>query len=341
MVKTNYQAWHIDDSKFDKSMSATDKLLHFARYAILAPSGHNTQPWLLSTKGNALFLAIHPGHHLSIDGSGLLSVEPYISIGTFLSTLRLAARGFGYELNITLFPDNKHVAQIEIKKEVQAESALLDAITSRVSNRHPFDTTPLDQKELSHIVSGTFDGVTTKLITERSDIEFIGDMTEAAIGSIMSKPLYRRELSNWVRTNQTRKYDGMPGFTHGFSNIQSLVSKAAVKHAPVGGPQGKKSKHLVLQSASLLIVSCNDDRKESFINAGQVYSQVSTLAAMAGIATSALGASVLDPVTRQQVKERFGINERPIYVLRLGKTDQSARHSPRWPLEKLIDPRVA
>lgn len=337
MLKTNYRAWTVDSLDFYDELSDIEKLRYFARYAILAPSGHNTQPWLLDFDDDSLYLSVHPDHHLSIDGSGLQSVEPYISIGTFLWTLENAARGFGYKLKTTLAPDHGHLARITIQGKTSPEPGVLDAITTRVSNRNNFKISPIPKATLTAIVKHQLSYIETKIITKRSDISFVGKQTEAAIGAIMNESVYRKELSKWVRTNHTSKFDGMPGFTHGFNNIQSLFSKVAVRYAPAGGPQTKKSKELINHSAALLVVCCKNDSVEAFINAGRLYSQVCTLGNEFGIASSALGAAVLDPTTRETMKSKFAIDSRPIYILRLGYTDSNALHSPRWPVEKLIN----
>lgn len=319
-------------------MDDSEKLLFFAKYAVLAPSGHNTQPWLIEKSPGSINIKINQDHYLSIDGSGMLSVEPYVSIGTFLEVLKLAALGFGYELSIRLFPEDTVIANASIKRKTKAVPSLLSAITGRVSNRNPFEPQTIDKDLLRSLVSANFDGVATKTVTDRSDVSFISEQTEHAVKSIMSKPAYREELSKWVRTNQTRKYDGMPGFTHGFGNIKSLASKFAVKKGAKLGPQAKHSKELILASGALIIVSCLDSSNDSFVNAGRAYSNICVLATKNGLATSALGASVLDPNTREKIKKHFKITARPIYILRLGKGIKAARHSPRYPAELVTSP---
>lgn len=337
MVKKNYAAWQINHSDFSDQWTDIDKLKFFARYAILAPSGHNTQPWRLTAKNQSIEVEIDKNRHLSIDGSGLLSVEPYISVGTFLEVYKLAAEGFGYKVQINLFPTNKTVAKISIKDKILARPRLLEAITSRVSNRNTFEKTAIDDKILREIASNNLTGIKTTLLTDRSDINFVSGQTAIAIRSIMGNPGYREELSRWVRTNHTNQYEGMPGFTHGFGNLKSLLSKVAVKRGAKLGPQAEKSKKLIEESAALIIIRCTDDKKESFINAGRIYSQICVLAQNYQIASSALGASVLDPLTREKIKENFGIKDRPIYIIRLGKAKVSSRHSPRWPLELILN----
>lgn len=335
MLKKNYAAWHINDHKFKEAVTDKDKLLFFARYAILAPSGHNSQPWNISVHQDKLIVTIHKSRFLSIDGSGLKSVEPFISIGSFLETLNLAARGFGYTLDVRLLTRN-HIAEVRINGQINTEPELLTAIKTRVSNRNSFEQSLINSKLLSTLASIKLDGVGTIAVTKRNDINFVAEQTELAVPGIMEKPLYRHELSKWVRTNQTQKYDGMPGFTHGFGDMKSLVSKIAVRYAPKHGPQAKKSSMLISDSGALIIVYCTNDKKESYINAGRLYASNCILANKAGIATSALGAAVQNPATREIIKDHFGIKERPIYILRLGKAMVHARHAPRWPLEKIL-----
>jgi hypothetical protein len=50
------QPWNISEDKFPSKGSYHDKLRFFINYAILAPSSHNTQPWLFKVVGNTIEL---------------------------------------------------------------------------------------------------------------------------------------------------------------------------------------------------------------------------------------------------------------------------------------------
>lgn len=336
MVKSNYTAWSVLAKEYSADWPNIQKLQFFARYAVLAPSGHNTQPWKLRSKGSSLILSVNRDHYLPIDGSGLQSVEPYVSLGSFIEVFVLAARGFGYELSVEAFVSDDNVAELSIGKKLPAEPKLLDAITNRVSNRNHYQQKQLDKNVVTDFLGTEFSGVNTVVVNKADDISYIAGQTELAISSIMSNPVYRRELSNWVRINQTHKFDGMPGFTHGFGSLKSFVSKIAVRYAPGGGPQAVKSAELIRQSGALIIVCIENNKTQSFINSGRVYSRICVDAQAAGLATSALGASVLDGVTRDNIKKYFKISSRPVYLLRLGKATVKATHSPRWPANKVI-----
>ena len=46
--------WNISQLQFPPSVSSSEILRFLLNYAVLAPSGHNTQPWLFQINGNVL-----------------------------------------------------------------------------------------------------------------------------------------------------------------------------------------------------------------------------------------------------------------------------------------------
>lgn len=46
LSKPEFQAWNVSESQFPKDGPKTEQLKFLLNYAILAPSSHNTQPWL-------------------------------------------------------------------------------------------------------------------------------------------------------------------------------------------------------------------------------------------------------------------------------------------------------
>ncbi|NOJ27045.1 MAG: hypothetical protein DA330_03425, partial [Nitrososphaera sp.] len=98
------QAWNISEKDFPSKGSTADKLRFMLNYAVLAPSGHNTQPWL--------FKIIDDGVEIYADRSRALPVvdpddrELIISCGAALSYLQLAMRHFGYADKTAILPEN-------------------------------------------------------------------------------------------------------------------------------------------------------------------------------------------------------------------------------------------
>jgi hypothetical protein len=86
--------WKVSEGEFPKSGDAEEKLLFLLTYAVLAPSGHNTQPWRFRVRANEVELYADRTR-------GLPVVDPedrtlIISCGAALFYLRVAIRHFGY-----------------------------------------------------------------------------------------------------------------------------------------------------------------------------------------------------------------------------------------------------
>ncbi len=60
------QMWLVDDAKFPAAGSEADLLLFGLRYAVLAPSSHNSQPWLFHVDGNAVEIYADPARRLPV-----------------------------------------------------------------------------------------------------------------------------------------------------------------------------------------------------------------------------------------------------------------------------------
>ena len=111
-------------------------------YAVLAPSGHNTQPWLFSVSDGEVELRADRTR-------GLPVVDPedralVISCGAALFYLRVAMRHFGYEDEVEVLPDPEDpdlLARVRLgpeHTEIEEERILFHAMPKRHSNRGPF-----------------------------------------------------------------------------------------------------------------------------------------------------------------------------------------------------------
>lgn len=335
MVKSNYTAWHISSDKFSDKLSDIKKLQFFAHYAVLAPSGHNTQPWHFSHDSTELFLELNQERNLPF--SGALAAEPHISLGACLETLVLAAKGFGYQLNITYHFKNKLIASIKLASRTNPDSEIIGSIVQRVSNRNNYEMNTLKQGVLAQLTGEKLEFVSAQLVSKKTEIAFLADQTKQATEHIMTEPKFREELSKWVRNNITRKHDGMPGFVQGMPTPPSLIAKHIIRNIDISKGQAKKDSERVVNSGGIVMLSITQNTNEAFFNAGRMYARICVFAQKQGLSSSGVGAAVIDPLTKKDIKSHFGLNHQPIALIRLGRSSKKARHSPRWPLSKVID----
>src|SRR5215469_16093227 len=95
--------WDVREADFPSTGPPAEQLRFLLQYAVLAPSGHNSQPWMFKIDEDTV--------ELYADRSRALPVvdpddrELTISCGAALLNLRVALRHFGYAGEVIPFPD--------------------------------------------------------------------------------------------------------------------------------------------------------------------------------------------------------------------------------------------
>lgn len=333
MLKKNYRAWQINANDFPHDGTDTDKLLFFAHYAILAPSGHNTQPWAFVVEEGSLLLQVSPERDLPF--SGALAAEPHVSLGSCLETFNQAALGFGYSVAVDYLFETTSIARLTLGKKRTADSTLLNAIVNRVSNRSLFKSQAVSSKIIQNITNNELVHVSFKVVEDQVSIEYLADKTREATSEIMTKKEFRDELSKWVRNNLTKQYDGMPGFVQGMPTPPSLLAKYIVKNVDISKGQSKLDAKRVKHSPAVILISAHDSSPQAYLEVGRLYAKICIQAQQQNVATSGVGAAVISSTTKQQIADHFNLKFPPTALIRLGYATKPARHTPRWPIDKV------
>jgi hypothetical protein len=143
MSTTPSNPWEVRETDFRRAGTSAEQLRFLLQYAVLAPSGHNTQPWLFKIDGDAVELYADRTRALPVVDPD--DRELTISCGAALFQLRIALRHFGYAGVIATLPDADDpdlLARIRLGNKRDAtteEHALFDAICKRRTNRQVFE----------------------------------------------------------------------------------------------------------------------------------------------------------------------------------------------------------
>ncbi len=236
MAEKNMKAWSVAEGDFPHDGSVSEKLAFCVRYAILAPSVYNRQPWQFEIDGNKLSLFIDRRRALPILDPD--DRESMIGCAAALHNLRLAIRYFGYKETTDLIPSPQAedlVATVTLgdKSEetlTEEESTLFRAITTRCFAQDSFEDkdVPLDMvKALQDSV--TKEGAWLYISNELSRRNILKMAVEADHIQNTSKN-FRRELAAWTDPRRADSGDGLPHYAEkSFSSAMNRLSPNIVR----------------------------------------------------------------------------------------------------------------
>ena len=154
-------SWMVDDADFPAA-GDTEDLLRFAlRYAVLAPSSHNSQPWLFRVDGKAVEVYADRSRRLPVVDPD--DRELVMSCGAALYNLRLALSHIGEGVDVSILPsgvDGDLLARVELSGRPVPPNAQTEDLFSAITNRHTcrraFDQTPVEQKIVHDLRNAAF-----------------------------------------------------------------------------------------------------------------------------------------------------------------------------------------
>ncbi|MBI5643183.1 MAG: nitroreductase [Deltaproteobacteria bacterium] len=332
--------WTIDEADFPKDGSPSEKLQFLLNYAILAPSSHNTQPWLFKVKGSAVELYADRTRALPVADPE--DRELIISCGAALYNLRVAISHFGYAYTEELLPDPANpdiLATVELggRSEVFKEDAeIFIAIRNRLTNRAAFEQRPLPAGFISEIQkAASLEGA---WLAEVKDMEArigVADLIAEGDRIQARSSLFRRELASWVHSNRTRSHDGMPGYAFGISDTASYAGPMLIRTFDWGQGQAARDRQLAEGSPLLTVLCSETDEPASWISAGQALERIVLLACAGGIWVSYLNQPIEVSSLRSRLRGILNVQGFPQLILRMGY-GPAARHTPRRPLNEVL-----
>jgi len=331
--------WKVSEQGFPRSGEAKEKLHFMLNYAVLAPSGHNTQPWLFKVGGEEVQLRTDRTR-------GLPVVDPedralVISCGAALFHLRVAIRHFGYEDEVEVLP-NPHdpdlLARVRLgpdHAETEEERMLFQTIPKRRSNRGPFEDKQVPGRLLSALQAAAWEeGAWLHLVEAENAKHAIAELIAEGDRTQLADKRFRRELASWVHPNRTRSRDGMPGYAFGFGDLMSLAGPFVIRTFDTGKGQAAKDRQLAEGSPVLAILGTEGDTPPEWLAAGQALARVLLRARAEEVWASFLNQPIEVAELRPRLREAIGVDGYPQLLLRMGYGPE-VRPTPRQPVEEI------
>ncbi len=318
-----WDPWEISERGFPKAGESSEKLRYLLNYAVLAPSGHNTQPWL--------FKIIDSEMELYADRTRALPVcdpedrELTMACGAALFHLRIAFRHFSYEGKVQTFPERSEpdlLARIgfgDKGKPTAEEELLFKAILKRRTNRMPFDAREVPEKTLSELKeAASNEHAWLEIIRAETERNNLADLVAEGDRIQMADPRFRRELAAWIHPNRSVSHDGMPGYALGLGELTSSFAPIVVRTFDMGKGQAAKDRQLATGSPALAVLGTDGDTTQDWLSAGQALDRVLLHARAEDIWASFLNQPIEIPELRPKLRDLLGKKGYPQLLLRMG-----------------------
>ncbi len=334
-------AWAVDEHQLDRNASVEAKLQFALRYAVLAPSNHNTQPWHFILDGDSVTVCADRLRALPV-------VDPFdreliMSCGAALFNLRVALSYFGLAYAITLFPsraDPDVLAHLRIVHDGHCDASLAPlfrAIARRVTTREIFADEPLPsliQQQLADAAEA--EGADVVCISSAPLRESLAELVAEADRVQFKDPRFRRELASWIHPR--RREDGMPALSAGMTVLLDLAAPlltSVIRTFDLGGGLAAAHHALAAGSPLLICISTSTDDASAWLAAGQALERLLLVAANAGITASYLNQPIELTLLRERLGATLAMDAVPQLLLRVGR-GKPAPHSPRRPLAEVV-----
>lgn len=336
-LKDNYKAWEIDFDNFNRLKSFEKKIKHLLSFAVLAPSGHNAQPWKVGINNKKVKIFLEESRQLKIGDTNNRIL--YIGIGCFIENLLTAADYYGFKPILKIINKKNLIVSIDFSRKQSAKKSkdhLIFAIPKRVTNRNKYGQ-DIEKKLLRKLDKNLEKNVNFNyLLKEEVNEKLVDDAINSNIETFENDK-FREELSEFVRTNITKKYTGMPAFGMGMPTPVSLIVPTLIKKVNVN-KLSKKDDLDVLKNYTPAygLISTRNDKTKDWINTGRVYERISLELTQAGMSTHPMAGPIIIPKYKKNLKKYFGIKNHPQMFFRMGVPMSVTPHSPRLKVDNIL-----
>ncbi|WP_414944460.1 Acg family FMN-binding oxidoreductase [Amycolatopsis sp. cmx-11-32] len=306
----------------------SDQVNFVLRSAMLAPSTHNTQPWLFRCTGTGIELHADPRRILPVTDPDRR--ELVLSCGAALFTLRTAIHALGFHPATSLMPSRVDPDLLAIVRPLAERTpepravGLARAIPRRRTNRRPFLSTAVPRPILPLLRHATELEHAWMSILDAEQCRLLRDITDRAHLGQLADPAFLAELHRWTELRAGTR-DGVPSYaTAGSPADESwLLDEFGAAGA------GPRADPLVV-----LIGSLTDGRLDR-LQAGQALQRVLLTATAAGLDASFISPPILVPSARAELRRLVGSGVWPQVLLRFGY-GSPLPWTPRRPLEDVL-----
>jgi hypothetical protein len=306
------------------------------RYATLAASGHNTQPWHFAIKAN--MIEIHPDLTRHLPAVDPNDRELWISLGCALENLLVAARADGYTAEV-IYPDAADFIQVRLTPDSAQSSPLFDAIPLRQNTRSAYDGQLIKSADLDQVQAlGLEPGIGLHFVTTPTELETVLEYVNQGNLRQYADKAFVAELMHWIRFNQKEalaSLDGLNSVSSGSPAVPRWLGQMFVAGTKPQQQADADAKKLRSSPGAVVVTSATED-KTAWVRTGQVYERLALTMTSLNIKSAFLNQPIEVTAVRGQFQSALGLGTAlPQLLVRFGYAAAMTR-SLRRPLEQVL-----
>jgi nitroreductase len=318
----------------------SEKFYFAVRCAVLAPSSHNSQPWLFKVSADNLMLVMDRRRALPV-------VDPHdrelvISCGAALFNIRAALASLGIAARIDVLPDELDedvLARISVGAGAAdpALASLCAAIPKRMTNRNAFRDEAVAASLVARLEEAArLEWTQLNIVTKLEDRAAVAALVAAGDRVQFEDIRFRRELASWLHPRRQR--DGLSAFSSEMTKTLEFATPLAalvVRSFDVGSGVAAKDAALAKNSPMLACLSTTTDDVPAWLASGQALQRMLLVAVTEGYSASYLNQPIEVSSLRSALASSMHTAAFPQVLLRLGHGLPQS-HSPRRELDDVL-----
>ena len=308
------------------------------RAAVLAPSSHNTQPWIFAVEPGVIQVRADRTRALPVNDPD--DRELVMSCGAALFNLRVAAWHAGAAPTVSILPDACDpdlLATVHLHGGGQPFAdvdRLHSAIELRRTHRDGFVDRALPTGLSDELRARAHAEGAWLALLDEDERDRLADLVAEGDRMQWANRHWRRELAAWLHPRRTG--DGLVT-----PWLSAPLTHAAVATLDTGMPTAARDRERTEQAPAIAVLDTHGDRPRDWLIAGMALEHVLLHAASRGLQAAFLNQPIQQPELRIHVA---ALLDRPCFpqaILQLGHPAHPAKPTPRRPLADVVDAALA
>jgi hypothetical protein len=338
--------WRVDEKDFPKSGSQHEKLQFMLRYAILAPSFYNSQPWQFAISDTADQINIYADQSRWLKTADPDKHELYLSLGAALENLLIAIGYFGQgHKSVVYFPEegnDEWAARIDITTARESVAPRPKELFGAINHRHTylrdFKNQPLSSKDLQNTL-----GFVNDIVYEDQGMYHrveVATVSDQKYKNELVEFVSRSDVVHFSDTNLRKELDGLRSSDQYWTPWLTGGRKSLSADAELGNRVAEQESKIVSSAPVVGILSANYEDATSAVKVGQTFERIALEATLHGVGIYPMFQLLEVPETKTSVKKMFpDLKGFPQLAFAMGYVDtqqQAVELTPRIPLEQVM-----